>query len=727
MKAFFQYETKIPVSRSPTKPRYEPESPPLNVRRFANLSSRLDGEWQRQYLGDRYALKLVLVFAMYFSAGRVGLSVPFTSSNISPIWPASGIAVAAVLLWGFQIVPAITLAAFFANFMSPIPALAAAGIAIGNTASAVLAGYLLRRRIHFQISLTRLRDVLEFALLGALLATTIAPSVGVTTLTLVHTHASYGYGPAWRIWWLGDAMGVLVVAPLLLTSRELLQVCRGWRGLEFGLVSVAVLSTSFAVFGPWDALQDDVLAFVVFPFVMWAAIRFRVAGAAVASFLATAVAVWGTSKGFGPFVEYTPLHNTTLLQVYTALISMPGLLLAAASSERKHIGEAFENKQKLLYETETAKQGLELERNRLRDSFVQAPAAMALLSGPDHTLIFVNSEYTRLSRRGPGQLLGKTVCEAFPEVLKQGFLTILDHVYQTGEQFVATECPLQLEHNGVSESIYVSFTYYPIRNSPGEVEGIMVHAVDVTEQVLARTQLETRVKERTLDLEKAHERLRTSDRNLIRVQEQEQRRLALEVHDSSGQFLVALKWKLGVLQQEIGKGRLDVIKVAKECTSLVDDLWRELRTISYLLHPPLLEVAGLVSALRLYVDGLAGRSGLHIDLDIDANLQRLPHESEMAVFRIVQESLTNIHRHAKTETASVRISQTDDGIRVRVHDRGQGISGFISLNDSSFKPGVGIQGMRERILHLNGTFDIESSHGGTTVIAVVPKNSIPVV
>jgi signal transduction histidine kinase len=255
----------------------------------------------------------------------------------------------------------------------------------------------------------------------------------------------------------------------------------------------------------------------------------------------------------------------------------------------------------------------------------------------------------------------------------------------------------------------------------------MVHAVDVTEQVLVRAQLEMHVKERTLDLEKAHERFRTSDRNLMRVQEQEQRRFALEVHDSSGQFLVALKWKLGFLQQEVGDRRLDVIKVAKECTSLVDDLWRELRTISYLLHPPLLEDAGLVSALRLYVDGLAERSGLHIDLEIDANLQRMPHESEMAAFRIVQESLTNIHRHAKTESARVRISQTDDGIGVQVHDRGQGISGFISLSDPSFKPGVGIQGMRERVLHLNGTFDIESDHGGTTVIAVVPNNAIPVV
>jgi signal transduction histidine kinase len=261
-----------------------------------------------------------------------------------------------------------------------------------------------------------------------------------------------------------------------------------------------------------------------------------------------------------------------------------------------------------------------------------------------------------------------------------------------------------------------------MRSLPGEVEGIMIHAVDVTEQVLARTQLEARVKERTLELEKTHDKLRTLNRNLTLVQEYERRRLALEVHDSSGQFLVALKWKLGSLQA-IGEEHPELAKVARECIDLLDDLSRELRTISHLLHPPLLEEAGLVSALRLFVEGLAERSGLCVNLDIDANLGRLPHESEMTVFRIVQESLTNIYRHAKTMSASVHISQTYDSIRVQICDQGQGIPDFISLSHSSFRPGVGIQGMRERILQLNGTFDIESGKDGTTVKATVPRNA----
>src|SRR5207249_500152 len=148
--------------------------------------------------------------------------------------------------------------------------------------------------------------------------------VGVSALSLTHTRDWSGYASAWRIWRLGDAMGVLIAAPLILCGRELLQTCRGWRVLGLCLVCLAVLFASSAIFGPWAAVRDDVLALVVFPFVVWAAIRFRVGGAALSSLLVASVAVWGTLKGFGPFVNRSPLHNAVLLQVFIAVISLTG-------------------------------------------------------------------------------------------------------------------------------------------------------------------------------------------------------------------------------------------------------------------------------------------------------------------------------------------------------------------------------------------------------------------
>ncbi len=162
--------------------------------------------------------------------------------------------------------------------------------------------------------------MLKLVTAAAVLTTTLAAFVGVTALTLTHTKA-WSYGSAWRIWWLGDAMGVLVVAPLLLTGRDLISVYRGWRLLEACFLLVAILVTSAAIFGG-AAVRDDVLAFVVFPFVIWAALRFRVAGAAVAGLLSASVAIWGTAHGYGPFVNHSPLHNAGLLQIFVAVTSL---------------------------------------------------------------------------------------------------------------------------------------------------------------------------------------------------------------------------------------------------------------------------------------------------------------------------------------------------------------------------------------------------------------------
>jgi integral membrane sensor domain MASE1 len=219
--------------------------------------SKLQGQVR---LGYPYLLQLAIVFALYFGAGKLGLAVPFTSFNASPIWPAAGIAVAAVLIWGIEVAPAIAFAAFLVNFLTPIPTSASVAIGLGNAFIAIVAGYLLRRSSDFQISLPRLTDVLRLVTVAAVLATTVAASVGVTTLTLAHVKAWSGFGSAWRIWWLGDAMGALVVAPLVLTGRDLLRLCRGWRAVERSLVSSAVLAASLMIFGRWTAVRDDVLA-----------------------------------------------------------------------------------------------------------------------------------------------------------------------------------------------------------------------------------------------------------------------------------------------------------------------------------------------------------------------------------------------------------------------------------------------------------------------------------
>jgi len=360
----------------------------------------------------------------------------------------------------------------------------------------------------------------------------------------------------------------------------------------------------------------------------------------------------------------------------------------------------------------------ELERGRLRESFTMAPAAMALLSGPEHRFTFVNSAYVKMGgRESIDELLGKTMREVFPELQGQGIDELLDQVYRTGEPYVAHEHETRLRRHGKEDTTYLNFSYHPMRNMAGEVEGILVHAVEVTEQVVARTQLEDRVKERTAELEEAEQRLRALNSRLLRAQDEERRRLARELHDSAGQLLVALSMNLVPLEQSLAKQNPALNKLAASSVGLVDELSKELRTMSHLLHPPLLDEAGLKSALRWYVEGFAERSGIQVD----PHLPRLPQEVETTIFRIVQESLTNIHRHSGSKSASLRIEQDAKNTRVEIRDQGKGISQFNSVKNMPSRAGVGIQGMQERVRQLQGRFEIKSGQTGTAVIVTLPN------
>jgi signal transduction histidine kinase len=207
---------------------------------------------------------------------------------------------------------------------------------------------------------------------------------------------------------------------------------------------------------------------------------------------------------------------------------------------------------------------------------------------------------------------------------------------------------------------------------------------------------------------------------LQNLQDEERRRLARELHDSVGQTLAALSMNIGVIQAQ--SHQLDSIgaRAVSENAQLVDQVSREIRTISHLLHPPLLDVAGLTSALRWYADGFAERSNIKVEVEIANDFGRLPDEFEIAIFRIVQECLTNIHRHSGSATAAIRVRQEGDTVFVKVQDSGKGIplEKQHELIEAG-RGGVGFAGMRERLRRLGGTLEIQSNASGTTVGAIL--------
>jgi len=463
---------------------------------------------------------------------------------------------------------------------------------------------------------------------------------------------------------------------------------------------------SAAIFSPWTTVRDDVLAFVVFPFIIWAALRFRVAGAAVAGLLSASFAVWGTAHGFGPFVNHTPLRNAALLQVFVAVTALTGLILAAVINEREHIGEEFESEKKLLSESESAKERLEelvrertqqLEQNTAQLAYQAKLLDLAndgiFIRTADDKISYWNEGAERLYGWTSGEVLGRGV----HEILHTEFPVPLSEIMQ------ADRWEGELRHTTKDGfQITVASRWTTLRDHNGKSVGWLEINTDITAR------------------KRAEAAARSLSGRILTLQDDERRRIARGLHDSLGQYLTALKMNIDILQNSN-----DNAKLASDYSEILDKCLTETRTISHLLHPPLLDEAGFGSAARWYVDGFSQRSGIKVNLNLPSNLGRMHRDVEVALFRAVQEGLTNVHRHSGCSVVDVSLSLTVKQLRLEIKDDGRGIpqKRLRRLIEGAAEAGVGLAGMRERIRELAGSLEIRSDQAGTTLAICVPVES----
>jgi signal transduction histidine kinase len=226
------------------------------------------------------------------------------------------------------------------------------------------------------------------------------------------------------------------------------------------------------------------------------------------------------------------------------------------------------------------------------------------------------------------------------------------------------------------------------------------------------------------DTVRAQEELRRLSGQLLRLQDEERRRIARDLHDSTGQDLVALATTLSQLHASIPSSSRKLRKLASQCQSLADRCIRDVRTLSYLLHPPMLDEAGLEDAIRHYAGGFTDRTGIELELEISPRLGRMKPHVELALFRVVQESLTNIQRHSGSPHAKIRVERDPGKFTLEISDKGGGISGGVRRRNGKmpFGLGVGIPSMHERVALIGGQLDIESSSSGTTVRVTIPAD-----
>ena len=258
----------------------------------------------------------------------------------------------------------------------------------------------------------------------------------------------------------------------------------------------------------------------------------------------------------------------------------------------------------------------------------------------------------------------------------------------------------------------IRLTLSPVREQGGHT--ICVVATELTE--LIETNEALRVSELSL---------RQLSARLLKLQDEERRRIARDLHDTTGQKIAVLSMSLDRLAKLVDTRKVDVKDALTESRDVVGKIGEEIRTLSYLLHPPLLDECGLASAVLWYAEGFKKRSGIHLSVSIDEELVRLTTDAETALFRVLQESLTNVHRYSGSPSAEIRIFQSPSKVHLEIVDHGKGVKGGTERSTFAGAPtlGVGIPGMRERIRQLGGQLEVEFSNEGTRVYATLPREA----
>ncbi|MCX5542763.1 MASE1 domain-containing protein [Paraburkholderia sp. CNPSo 3076] len=291
----------------------------------------------RSAFQQRQVLRSLVALA-YFAGAKLGLSYAVVGGAISLVWPSSGIALVALLALGVGVAPGIVVGSFLANVSGGVPAAVAAAIGIGSMAGPLTAALLLNRATRFQITLERINDVLAFIALAAVMSTAVSALVGTTALLGGGLVPVAGYAAAFLKWWLGDMMGVLVVAPALFSfltysnplrsAQRIMEAC--------GLIA-ATFWVSYLIFGAPQLAGHGYYpaALAVFPFIIWAALRFDRLGASNVTLMVSVVAIWGTTHGTGPFAADSPVDSLVRWCAFANVAAVTGLLLAAARAQER--------------------------------------------------------------------------------------------------------------------------------------------------------------------------------------------------------------------------------------------------------------------------------------------------------------------------------------------------------------------------------------------------------
>jgi len=419
----------------------------------------------------RTVLVNLILAALYVGAAKLGLQFAFVQGNATLIWIPTGLSLAAVLLGGYVLLPGVALGAFVTVATTPVPLWVAFAASIGNTLEAFLGAFLLKQVAHFDLRLQRLRDVWNLFLWAALVSTIASATIGVGSLCASGAASWAQFPKVWLIWWLGNVMGNLLVAPLLLVWSRLPH----WqlnRLIEFILMLMLTSLVTLMAFGGWISstqVEPYPLAFVVFPLLIWAALRFEQYGSTVANLVSAGVGAWMTVSGRGPFAPFGLQDSIVLLWVFTAVTTLPALVLAASISERRHAEQALQQAYAQIYQI-----------------INNAPGVAIQGYDSEGRVLFWNKASEDLYGFTEQQVLGKRLGEfLLSDEDAREFEQMVRDIVQTGQPAPLHEWETQTT-SGVPR--YIISSLFPVRLGADKIQVVRMD-VDITERKWLESEL----------------------------------------------------------------------------------------------------------------------------------------------------------------------------------------------------------------------------------------------
>jgi len=651
----------------------------------------------------------------YFAAAMLGLRLASLHASASPVWPPTGIALAALLALGTRMWPAITLGALVANVLVSGSWPVSAGIALGNTLEALIGAGLIRRYARGPQVFEHATDIFRFVGFGALLCTATSATVGVTSLCLGGL-ASWGdFWSIWITWWLGDAVGALVVAPplVLWSRRPWPRWCR-WSRLHATLLLFLTVTTTVIVFnGALLGLQNLPLSFLCIPPLVWAAFRFEQHGAATTSLLISAVAVWCTAHGFGPFVAGTPNSSLLLLQAFMGTVAVTALALGAVVAERRRVMEALLRAHDTLEERIAARTAeLSVAVTSLHEEIEDRAVTEAKLSESERNLAAAQAlahvgswSWEIPSNRVHWSDELYRVFGIVPEGQPLTYEFFLERVHAADRAFVdatvrgaaSTGKPFEFEHRIILPDTSIRW----------------IHALgEVSMRSGVAASMHGTVRDITEHKHNAAERRRL-ELELLEVGQREQLRLGQDLHDDLGQLLTGVAFLAKTLEKKLAALASDDARAMFEIRSLVDVAIGKTRDLARGLPAASIFGEGLSHALRELASTTERLFDVSCVVESDESDWSGNPQIAMHLYRIAQEATSNAIRHGQAKHIVIGLAAGGPGITLSVRDDGVGFS------PDAGHGGLGLRIMRYRADLLGARIEISSAPAATIVTCAV--------